>query len=178
VSRRLILAILAFGLTAGAAWAADPDPNLARLTAQAEDCVRAAIPSVERADPSLASGADLILDDLCAAEIAKLGRYQQGLRMLEIYRNQGTSDDPDAYGEELKPAQRAKAAKAQAQFTDMVAKAHVDPETGQIVFPPDAPASLNQMSTVLLVSTGTPAWPELRALTGRLLLEARLARKP
>ncbi len=184
MSRRLAaLAVLALGLTAGAANAAE-SPALARLTQKAQNCIRAAVPSVERVEPSLADGATFILHDLCAVEIGNRQRYIQNTTVIDSMKGGGPfgallaniPEDPKAT-----PEEKADAAKAKAMMTSgPYDKATLNPDTGEIILPEGSSpgffgtAFANASATVL----GVEPDPELRALAGRLLLEARLARKP
>ncbi|MDQ0466210.1 hypothetical protein QO010_004003 [Caulobacter ginsengisoli] len=183
MSRRLaILTLLALGLTAGAANAAE-SPDLARLTGKAEACIRAAVPSVERVEPSLADGVTFIVHDLCAVELGNRQRYIQNSALIETMKDGGPfgamikamPDDPKAT-----PEQKADAEAARKMMIGPYDKARLDPDTGEIVYPDGATPGFfgNAFTNIATTALGNEPDPRMRALTARLLLDARLARKP
>lgn len=184
MSRKLtVLALLSLALGAGSAEAAE-GPALARLTAKAEACIRTAIPSVERAEPSLKDGVEFIVGNLCVVEIGRRARFIQNTTLIETMKSGGPYSAMFAnYADEFEdseatPEEKARMAKLKAAMTSPYDKAQVDPDTGEIIFP-EGSSSVPWASAMTIAYASIPNQDQrFRALAADLLLSARLAHRP
>ncbi|MDB5431267.1 MAG: hypothetical protein JWP35_2383 [Caulobacter sp.] len=158
-------------MTTSSALAADDDAYIA-LAEKASACIRGAAPQVERAEAALSDGADFILNDLCAVEVAAVNRYQRGQAMLQTLRASASALDQGDGDGDFTAKERA----SMAAMRKAYAKATIDPDTGEIVWPEGTPTEVGGMTLYTSFAASNEAPPELRSLAGRELLAARLAR--
>ncbi len=160
---------------AGAAKAAD-DGEM-RLRMKVETCIRTNAPDAERFGANMVDAANFLIDYICVDEIARFEKYQQNSRMIaneQAWSPSAQLGDDEAT-EHFPTELRKRLADQAAQMRAAYAKAHVDPDTGDLVLPKDAPATVANFGIVVNVaSADTPS--DFRALAGRSLLEARKAR--
>jgi len=150
-----------------AAGPAAPDSVLERLKTKAEACIQANAAAVERNDPNLTDAATFLTDDLCANEVEVFGQYRSNLAVLENTRNveRFMNADNSANTPQMKAMIKQQVAAYQS--------ARIDPDTGEIVYPPDSPMAASRGWTIVPAS---PAAPEFRELAARALLQARQSR--
>jgi hypothetical protein len=160
---RFGLAALAVVLVSTPAFAQVKPPIVAR----AETCLRTNVDRVVAVDADLDSAANFLLTYACAGEVADASRYELNLIVVKQFAAMGSSFPQMPAG-----------AKAQSVATPA---ASVDPETGDIVVPPQAKGANPDVFTPMLKQMGsstgqftqimTPV--SLRKLAGELVLEAR-----
>jgi len=150
------------------------DPVVGRLMERAKGCISANAADVERAEANLADAQAFLLDDVCAAPVSLLERYQASTILLESLRRQQPADYDDDDSPIVDPKIRARMKALAAKQRELYSHASISEETGELVLPKGA-------SSATLFMTGAPgrqtASPELRAFAARALLDARKARQ-
>jgi hypothetical protein len=121
------IAFFAAAAVLAAASAASADPVGEHLTKAAEDCIRAAAPSVVARSQGLSDAVTFLVDDLCAAEVRHAEAYERNQRVLAVMgpslAKRPAPAAPAAAGTPAPPPPAAPPAPM------------VNPETGDIVAP-------------------------------------------
>jgi len=165
----ILAALSSIVMLQAAAAPAAPDAALERLKARAEACIQSNAAVVERNDPNLTDAANFLTDHLCANEVQAVARYRMSAGLLAGMRNAGQFADADDGGEAT-PQTKAIMKK---QF-DMYRASRIDPDTGDIIYPPGSPAAM-AAGWNIMAAQAAPA-PEFRALAARAVLQARQSR--
>ena len=165
----ILAALSSIVMLQAAAAPAAPDAALERLRQRVGTCIQANAAVVERNDPNLADAATFLVEYVCANEVQVFERYRTNVGLLAGMRNmqQFAGGDED---ESTSPPMKALLAK---QAT-MYQSAHVDPDSGQIVYPPGSTGPFN--AGIDLLPDSVPAAPEFRVLAARTVLQARQSR--
>ncbi len=122
-----------------------PESVLGRALA----CLRARAAAAAAAETSTKLAVDLLIEDLCAPEMARAGLYQRNIETLARYNPQ---------------SERGRAG---------LSTARVDPETGEIINPPDADASGGAALDPAPPLGALAAPPSLRRAAAVLVLAAK-----
>ena len=166
----ILAALSSVVMLQAAAAPAAPDAALERLKAKAEACIQANAAVVEHNTASLTDAATFLTEYACANEVGVFERYRTNVAMLSNMRGMGQlagggDDDGDT-----SPQTKALLAKQAAMYQ----AAHIDPDSGEIVYPAGTSPTFGAGIDILARSSDAP--PELRALAARALLDARQAR--
>ena len=159
-------------MLAAPATAQDKPPIIGR----AEDCLKSNVDRVVAVDPDLESAANFLLNYSCAGEVSDASRYELNLILVKQF---GAMDAMSrSFG---RPVPKGEAQPPQPLTISSAATATVDPNTGEIILPPQKEGSPPDFFAPMLRQTGnatgqftqltTPVL--LRKLAGALVLEAR-----
>jgi hypothetical protein len=164
----LVLVSLAVGRPALVVGADDP---AAALTEKAKACIISNAAQTERLDPSLSDAAQFLLSYACAKEVEAREKYERNVALLASLQRDDAYEDQDS--DQLPVAVRRQLEQQRSQQHAAYAKAHVDPQTGEIVMPTDAPPSA---AVVEVNFSPLEAPTDLRAFSAHAVIEARAAR--
>ncbi len=134
---------------------------------KAEQCLRSNVDRVVAAEPNLQSAADFLINYACVEQVARVTKYELNQAIVRMFSNTAFSGftGPIAPGKPPPPKFEAK----------------VDPETGDVILPPEKPGEPpNVMASMFRAQAGTMAMQstqmvsaDLRKLAGELVLAAR-----
>ena len=174
--------LIAAILGASASWtpALSADAAATRLTAAMETCLKSNASSVDQAEPSLFDGANFLIMELCAREVATRQSYLNNTKLLDELRQSANAPVDDRFSRTAED--KLQLEKARADTIAAYAVAFVDPITGELVTPQKPPRSftsldpaMTQIFTRTMDQAGiAPA--DVRAFAARALLDARMAR--
>jgi hypothetical protein len=178
-ARFAVAATLAFSVHAGSAVATPA--NGPPVVARAEQCLRDNVATVTAVESDLQSAASFLVTFVCAREVAGAVRYERSRAAVSSFVAL-VSSSPASLVAASRDAANTTTAAAQPKF----AMPTVDPETGEIIMPPQPPGTpanffapmMPQLAEANATLFGSDAAPvALRQLAGALVLEAR-SRRP
>ncbi len=175
--RLSVLALSALCLSVVPAFAQDSGPG--RINARYEACIRANASDAERSHASLSDAALFLTNYLCAPEIDARQKFEQNTALLASQRSMSNLDwneTATASSAAEVEASKKRMREIQAKTKTAYDRAHVDPDTGEIVMPADLEKDLPWTYTINIGGRLGEAPADLRRLAGRAVLEARQAR--
>jgi hypothetical protein len=137
------------------------------IVARAELCLRSNVDRVVAAEPNVDSAANFLLTYICAGEVSDAARYELNIIVVKQFGAMGATFPQSRVG--TSPVVAA------------APSASVDPETGDIVVPPQKSGQGPDIFTPMLRQMGSSTGQftqmmmpvSLRKLAGSLVLEAR-----
>ena len=174
----LIVALLSASAICGPAYSTDDAGT--RLTAAMESCLKANASAVEQAEPSLVGAVNFLTADICGREVAGRQAYVNNTKLLNDMRQSADAPIDDRFNPSAEEKQRLE--KVRADTVAAVAKAYVDPVTGELMMPEKLPRSFNSLDPAMAqIFTRTMdqagiASVDARAFAARALLDARMSR--
>lgn len=168
----LVAAAVAVSVAAGGSTiAASDDAASDALAQRAEACIQAAVPAVAAEPGSLSDGVDFLVNDLCSVDVRHFDAYRQNARQLAEWRKASLTPP---FGLSMgNPSIEAVKSMEAAQQSE-VAKASIDPDTGELIVPPDFSPPLNPtaMMSLTINADGDPN-ARFKVFAARALLAAR-----
>lgn len=151
--------------------AAPDDAVAGALGQRAESCIQAAVPAVAAQPGSLSEGVDFLVNDLCSVDVHHFDAYRQNARQLAEWR-QASQTAP--FGLSMGNPSPETVKSVEAQQLSEVAKASIDPNTGELIVPPDFTPPLNPTAMMsLTINADTDSNARFKAFAARALLAAR-----
>ncbi|HTX51101.1 MAG TPA: hypothetical protein VME40_17140 [Caulobacteraceae bacterium] len=175
----IIAAMGAASSLCGVAAAAPDAPAAAALAAKAEACIQSAAPAVAAQPGSLVVGVDFLVDDLCASDVEHYDTYQNSARLIEQLRNAAATPAMN-YGLVATGASPEVLKSVEADAQAQVDKLTIDPQTGELIEPPDFHPSQNfniylmsANAAAMTTKPGSESNARFKAVAARALLAAR-----
>ena len=174
----LIAALLSVSAMCGPAYAAD-DAGV-RLSAAMESCLKANASAVEQAEPSLVGAVNFLTADICGREVVVRQAYVNNTKLLNDMRQSADAPTDDRFSPSAEEKQRQE--KVRADTIAALAKAYVDPVTGELMMPEKLPRSFTSLDPAMAqifsrtMDQAGIASVDARALAARALLDARMSR--
>jgi hypothetical protein len=155
----------------GSAIAASDDTAADALAQRAEACIQAAVPAVAAEPGSLSDGVDFLVNDLCSVDVRHFDAYRQNARQLAEWRK--ASQTPP-FGLSMGNPSIEAVKSVEAEQQSEVAKASLDPNTGELIVPPDFSPPINPtaMMSLTINADGDPN-ARFKVFAARALLAAR-----
>jgi hypothetical protein len=150
------------------------------LVVRAEKCLADNVDRVVTAEPDVQSAASFLVSFACPAEVERVATYERNLAAVRSFAAMTKAMRPvTAQDKSTGVAKGSASGPMDALFPDV--DATVDPETGEIVVPPQKPGEPANMFSAMLPQVSSsasqlmpPAPPaSLRKLAGELVLAAR-----
>jgi len=163
--RALVAPALLFAMLASAA-SAQERPS---IYLKAEECLRSNVDRVVTDEPNMQSAADFLITYVCADQVYRVTKYELNQTYVRMFSSMATAIPQVSPGPGKPPP------------ISLKFDAKVDPETGDIIVPPEKPGDPpNPMANLLRMQMGTAVLQfsqvmpvELRKLAGELVLATR-----